>query len=129
RKLADETLNDERVITTENAEQLLEAMRKAAIEEERQEFEIKLRDQRERHTKAQRKAREEARSAGAERDTAMALVAQRKIADEARVEVIIAQLSRLSKNIEIGVTALLLLLGAAAVINFFTEWLRDLQSW
>jgi hypothetical protein len=45
------------------------------------------------------------------------------------VKTIAAQISRLSKRIEIAVTALLLLLGAAGVINFFTEWFRDLQWW
>jgi hypothetical protein len=129
RKLGDETLNDEHVITAENAEQLLEAMRRAAIEEERQEFELKLRDQRQRHTKAQRKARDDARAASAERDAAMAFVAQRKAADEARVETIIARLSGLSARIEICVTALLLLLGAAGVFDFFTESFRELTWW
>jgi hypothetical protein len=129
RKLADETLNDERVITTENAEQLLEAMRRATIEEERQEFELKLRDQRKHHTKAQRKARDDARAASAERDAAIALVTQRRVADEARVQTIITQLSGVSKRIEMGVTAVLLLFGAAGVLDFFTESFRDLKWW
>jgi hypothetical protein len=49
RRLADVTLNDEHVITDENAEQLLEAMRQATVEEEKTRFETTLREQAERH--------------------------------------------------------------------------------
>ena len=59
RKLADETLNDETVVTADNAEQLLEAMRKATIAEEREEFERNLQEQKKRHSELQRKARAE----------------------------------------------------------------------
>jgi hypothetical protein len=39
RRLADQTLNNENVVTTENAAELLEAMRQATIEEEKKTFE------------------------------------------------------------------------------------------
>jgi hypothetical protein len=42
RRLADQTLNDETVITDENAEELLEAMRRATAEDERFQYEQKL---------------------------------------------------------------------------------------
>jgi hypothetical protein len=41
-RLADETLNDEHVVTAENANQLLEAMRQATIEEEKAALEATL---------------------------------------------------------------------------------------
>ena len=50
---------DETVVTAENAEQLLEAMRRATVAEEREEFEGSMKRQKERHLELQRKARDE----------------------------------------------------------------------
>jgi hypothetical protein len=54
RRLADETLNDERVVTTENAPRLLEAMREAVIEEEKAAFDAEMKKTKERHSKQRR---------------------------------------------------------------------------
>ncbi len=129
RRLADETLNDEHVVTAENAERLLEAMRQAAIEEERQQFEARLRDEREKHNQAQRKARAAARSAVTERDTALAIIAQRKAADNAKIDSIVRSLSKLARRLESGTTAVLLLLGVLAVVQYFTNLLTGSKFW
>ncbi len=59
RKLADETLNDERVVTAENAEHLLDVMRRATIEEETAKHKKEMEDARARHLDGQRKLKQE----------------------------------------------------------------------
>ena len=59
RKLADTTLNDERVVTDANAEQLLEVMRKATAEEAKAEYEAALRQKVADHRKAQKALKDE----------------------------------------------------------------------
>lgn len=71
RKLADETLNDETVVTAENAERLLELMRLATVEQERQQFEGKLREEQERNEAMFSANRTEAEKLASERDAAL----------------------------------------------------------
>jgi len=129
RRLADETLNDERVVTTENAGLLLEAMRQAAVEEERKQFEAKYRDQQARHRKAQRVVREDAESARAERDALRVRLAERQAADEARVDLYVRNVSWCTKRVEIAVTALLLIFGVAGILNYFTGVFKEAHLW
>jgi hypothetical protein len=129
RRLADETLNDERVVTTENAGLLLEAMRQATVEEERKQFEAKYRDQQARHRKAQQVVREEADSARVERDAALVELAERRAADEARVDLCVRDVSWWTRLIEITVTALLLIFGAAGILNYFTGVFKEARLW
>ncbi|MER9233969.1 hypothetical protein NKI56_18015 [Mesorhizobium sp. M0622] len=56
RKLADATLNDEKVVTGDNAAELLELMRSATAEAVKSEYEAKLADEKKKHSQAQRAA-------------------------------------------------------------------------
>jgi hypothetical protein len=129
RKLADETLNDESVVTAENAERLLEAMRKATVEEERQEYERKLQLQQSRHREAQRKARNEAQQAIMERDAARAELSARSEADRAKVNGFVRDVSARAALIERFAVGLLLLMGALAILQYLTGWLATSLLW
>jgi hypothetical protein len=83
RKLADQTLNDETVVTSENAERLLEVMRQATVEEERAKFETELEQQKARHRAQQRAAAARARNEIAQRDAYLE-AKETKLAEEER---------------------------------------------
>ncbi|MGA8611850.1 MAG: hypothetical protein WB760_09070 [Xanthobacteraceae bacterium] len=107
RRMADETLNDETVVTTENAERLFEAMREATVAEERQEYERGLQQQRARHLETQRQLRKEtskaiaaAEQAATERDAANAALAARKKADQLTADAFARKISTRAKLIE-----------------------------
>lgn len=132
-KLADATLNDESVVTTENAERVLEIMRKATVEEEREQFERKLQAEQSKHREAQRKTRAEAKRAvseaeraAAERDLAHAALAARSRADQEKADHLAEQISRRASRIE-RITAMLFVgLGVLAVIQYLSGWLTSL---
>jgi hypothetical protein len=136
RKLADETLNDETIVTADNAEQLLEAMRKATIAEERQEFERNLQEQKKRHSELQRKARAEtteARSAmlraEEERDEAKAALAARKERDKEAADEFARRIARRAGLVEKLASIFLLLMGGVAILQYFTGWLSTSFAW
>lgn len=129
RRLADQTLNDESVVTAENAGQLLEVMKAAAIEEERVVFEQQMAAQKEKHA-AERKAISSQRSlALGERDAAQALLAERTIADQKRFEILIKQQNHFIRILELTVIGSLLLLGAAGVVQYFTQYFSGSAVW
>ena len=134
--MADETLNDEKVVTTENAERLFEAMREATVAEERQEYERGLQQQRVRHLETQRKLRMEANKAVAaaqqaatERDAANAALAARKKADQLTADGFARKISTRAKRIERIATGVLLAMGALAVVQYATGWLTTSRVW
>lgn len=129
RKLADETLNDETVVTSENAGQLLDLMRKATAAEERTKYEEELRLQEARHRHAQRRARAYTEEAEAERDEAMAELAQAEAREVAIVRGLIASINRTLRVVEWCTTRLLVVLTLLASVNFFTGWLGDFFIW
>ena len=136
RKLADETLNDETVVTAENAEQLFEAMRKATVAEERLEYERNLQKQKARHLESQRKSRAEtnravaaAQQSAKERDAAKAALAARKTADRSTADGFALKISTRAKRIEHFATVVLLGMGALAVVQYFTGWLTTSRLW
>ncbi len=129
RRLADETLNDEKVVTPENAQQLLEAMRQAAIAEERERFESQLTEQKLLHKKEQRTARADATKAIAARDAALAELAAREAEDHVTVDRMIGETNFAMKWFGRGATALLLLLGLLAITNYLTDWFSQSNAW
>jgi len=121
RKLADETLNDESVVTAQNAERLLELMKAAAIEKERAEFDAKLQAEKARHAAAERLAAETASRVASERDAARALVA----ADERRRSALLVQAvdetNRICRRIARVCSWLLITVGALALLDLTTH--------
>jgi hypothetical protein len=88
RKLADETLNDERVVTSENAELLLEAMRQATIADEKERLEQEFLEQR----ASDRKKLSEITKALQERSTALGEIRAERAAEKARQRRLIERL-------------------------------------
>lgn len=129
RKLADETLNDETVVTSENAGQLLDLMRKATAAEERTKYEEELRQREVRHRQAQRKARAYTEEAEAERDEAVAELANAQAREVAIVRGLVSSINHTLAAVEWGATRLLLVLAVLAIVNFFTGWLGGLLVW
>jgi hypothetical protein len=129
RKLADETLNDERVVTSENAELLLEAMRQATIADEKEKLEKEFSERR----AADKKALSEARKAVRERDAALDEVRAALSSDKERERRIISRLiektNRDVRWVEVTITGLLLVLGLLAIVDFATGWLKSALWW
>jgi hypothetical protein len=122
RKLADETLNDERVVTAENANLLLEAMRHATIAEEKGKLEKEFSTQ---HAEDRRRLVEAQRTIRAMDESLRELRALRERDEQRDVRAIhrvIDTTDRQLRFVEIGVTSVLLLLGLLAVIDFATGW-------
>jgi hypothetical protein len=129
RKLADETLNDEKVVTAENAARLLEAMRQATIAKEKEEFEKMLQEQATRHKKVQQGSRAEINRISAELDEVRRSLARTEARDYNKVDRLIKQTNRRTRRIEVVVTFLLLLLGVLGIVDFFTGWLTESLVW
>ncbi|QIO59228.1 hypothetical protein [Rhizobium leguminosarum] len=128
-KLADQTLNDEKVVTAENVEHLLDVMREATAEELKEHHEAEL--------EAQRLA---AREASAAAESEISLLNERlqaleleKRAAEGRItrqlETVVQTFNRRAKLYEQVAIGFLLLLGIAGLVNFFTHALDGNMLW
>lgn len=128
RKLADATLNNEKIITGENAEQLLELMKEAAIAEKTAEFEATLQGAEERNKRDKLAAAKERKRLLSEREedarrhkeeleaiagSHRALLAQQTQAKEA----LISHVNRRQKALGWGVTLAVVALGIAAAVS------------
>ena len=136
RALADETLNDENVVTTENSQHLLDVMRRATAEEERLAHEKELKQERSKHRDAQRKTQDKASAAEVARDTALAArdtalqqVETLKARERAVVDEILESINSITRRIDQWFTAFLVIVGVLACIQFFTGWLTDSTPW
>ena len=125
RKLADETLNDETVVTAQNAERLLDLMKAAAIEQERAEFETRLKAERAQHIAQRRLVAESADKAKRERDAALAVVAQDEQRRQGLVEQAIYETNRICRWIARLASGLLILIGLLALYDLATENLSN----
>lgn len=129
RKLADETLNDENVVTAENAEHLLEVMRLATADEERAKFQREMNDATSQHREKQRKSQELVRLTEAARADATAkldkLQAQHSAIISGLVQSINSQLTILTRCLSAVMTVIILL----AVVQYFTDWLKNAPFW
>src|SRR5258708_18942494 len=120
RRVADQTLNNESVGNSDNAEELLEAMRQATIEEEKQVFQGKLAAEK---AKARETARANQLKIGqmvAERDEALALIEATRIADAKNIERIAVETTRAVQKVERALTTLIAILAAAGGFYLFT---------
>lgn len=136
RRLADQTLNNENVVTPENAGELLEAMRQATIAEEKRVYEEGLAKERQKHRRAQasqaketERARSDALLATNQRDiareTARVLQAQR--ADS--IQSIARWTTRTVWKFDVAATAMILLVALGVMINSLTGWLATFPLW
>jgi hypothetical protein len=129
RKLADETLNDERVVTAENASLLLEAMRQATIADEKEKLQKEYSEQHEKDKKALRETRKTLRAAEEKlRELQTQREADKRREDRA-VERAIDTTNRQLRLLEFCVTAVLLGLGIVAVVAFMTGWFSNSRWW
>lgn len=130
RRLADQTLNDETVITDENAEQLLEAMRRATAEDERRQYIRKLKATRDDANERLQAEKERTASAEAaadkmaeERDSALR---QLRSLTNSRIEAIrgiAKETDKIVKRIDSVGTIMVLLFAAIFISNSLFKWL------
>lgn len=139
-KLADQTLNNENAVTSENAEQLLEVMRQATAEELREKHQAELAIERqaaaaslasERQTTA---ASLERASSEVSRLTDQVTALQLKEAQalalrEGQLQGIVNGVNRSAQWIEFGLVGVLLVLGLAGALNFFTNYFTGHWIW
>lgn len=132
RRLADQTLNDETVITDENAEQLLEAMRRATVEDERLQYEDKLKASKaelNKKLKSERGlvaiARAAADKIAEERDAALEQLNELNNLRINAIKGIAEATTRLVRQIDRIVTVVVFLLAAISVSNYVFGWLVD----
>jgi len=130
RRLADQTLNNEHVVTDENAAELLEAMRQATIAEEKKAFDEKLAAEQAQNRKIQEEQAVEAEKlrAGAaivasERDAALETSRSLRISRQTSVRAIASWTTRTVRMFDYLGTALILLLALGGVLNYFNGWL------
>jgi hypothetical protein len=136
RRLADETLNNENVVTPENASELLEAMRQATIEEEKKAFEEDLEREKAKNRKARaaqsaetRRVKSEAVVAATERDDAIEAARKLQVSREASVHSIANWTTQTVRKFDIAGTALILLISVGVVLNYVTGWLAASPFW
>ena len=128
-RLADETLNDEHVVTAENANQLLEAMRQATIEEEKAVLEATLTADRQKMNKRHKADVNARREAEARADAASTALAAAEAREQNRVNRALNRTNRLLAVIDILILALLLFLGGLAVYDWLTGDLKKYVVW
>lgn len=128
-KLADETLNDERVVTTDNAPQLLEAMRAATIEEEKAAFDAKIKQQRDRFTKRQRADSEVIAETQGQLSEVSAALAAAESRESAAIDGLVERTNMTLKLIERCILLVLLALGLLAIYDYATGTLKEYVAW
>jgi hypothetical protein len=136
RRLADMTLNNEKVVTDENASELLEAMRQATIEEEKRDFNEKLASVRAKHKEVLqsqqgllRQEQERAEQIAVQRDSALQILEQDFQATTKRVQAIAAEVSTLVKRIGAVMATIVFVIALCGVLNFVTGWLNAYVLW
>jgi hypothetical protein len=136
RRLADMTLNNEKVVTDENASELLEAMRQATIEEEKRDFNEKLASVRAKHKEVLqsqqgllRHEQERAEQIAAQRDSALKILEQDFQTTTKRVQAIAAEVSTLVKRIGAVMATIVFVIALCGVLNFVTGWLNAYLLW
>jgi hypothetical protein len=136
RRLADITLNNEKIVTGENASELLKAMRQATIEEEKKEFESRLELERKKaaaklddQKSLTRNRHEEVDRVSRELADAQAQLAALHSADVSRATAIANGTSKVVGRIGTVVIIGLCLAVAAAILNSLTGWLSKNTIW
>lgn len=154
RRLADQTLNNEKVVTADNAAELLEAMRQATIAEEKKAFDEQLAAQKAEHLRQEaaqaaehlrldaareaellrleeeRKAESErlrssAELIASERDEALAAARSLRASREASVQTIAAWTTKTVRVFDWIGTGIILAFAGGGVLNYFNGWLTQ----
>jgi hypothetical protein len=129
-RLADETLNDEHVVTAGNANQLLEAMRQATIEEERAAMEAENSAVRQRANKRHKADQVALKDAEARADAATSALAGMATKQQGRVARAIARTNLLLTIIDLTTLAILLIMGGSGAYDFITGGsLKQYLAW
>ena len=146
-KLADQTLNNENAVTSENAEHLLEIMRQATAEELREKHEAELASERQAAAASlasERQVAETERQAAAaslerassemsrlsDQVTALQMREAQSLAlREGQLQSVVRGVNRLALTIELVFLAILLALGVAGGVNFFTNYFNGHWVW
>jgi hypothetical protein len=125
RRLADQTLNNESVVTNENAEDLLEAMRQATIEDERKVFAGQLAAEKAKAKETLGANAIKTRRATEERDEARAQLGAREQDDAQNIRRIAVDVTTLMRRVEGGLTLVIAALAVAGIFNYFTGVLSE----
>jgi hypothetical protein len=129
RRLADQTLNNESVVTNENAGELLEAMRQATIEDEKKVFEGKLAAEKAKTKETLSANAIKTRRATEERDEARAQLEARERDDAQNIQRIAADITTMVRRVETCFTLAIAALAVAGVFNYFTGVLSEYRIW
>jgi hypothetical protein len=130
RRLADETLNDERVVTAENANQLLEAMRQATIEEEKAAMEAQRTADRQRMNKRHKADQSALRDAEARADSATSALAAVEAKDRSRVDGAISRTNIRLAIVDYAILVILLVMGGFGIYDFISGGsLKQYLAW
>jgi hypothetical protein len=136
RRLADQTLNNESVVTSENATELLEAMRQATIEEEKKAFEENLERERSKNRKARaaqtaetKRIASEAAAVASQRDDALEVARSLRASREGGVLSIASWTNRTVRMFDWIGTGAVLLIALGAISNYATGWLTSSPIW
>jgi hypothetical protein len=128
-KLADQTLNDESIVTAANAERLLEVMREATAEELREKHEAQLASER----RAARASLQQATSEVSRLNEAVAQLqmqqAQAVALAESQLDSLVSRINNQAKYIEWAVAAVLIALGIGGGINMITGLFEGHKFW
>lgn len=132
RRLADLTLNDEKVITDENAEQLLEAMRRATAEDERLLYEEKLKAS---TAKSKEKLQIERQITAMAKRDADRMEKERALLQEQLIEMrrsrlaavreIAGETERFVRRVDVITTALVFIVAMISASNYVFGWLTN----
>jgi hypothetical protein len=136
RRLADQTLNNENVVTAENAGELLEAMRQATIAEEKKAFEESLEREKAEHRRLRAaqateaiRARADAATAIIERDDALEAAKRLHASRVGSVASIAAWTTATVRKFDYVGTGTILVVAACAVLNYVTGWFATSPIW
>lgn len=140
RKLADATLNDEKVVTGDNAAHLLDLMRNATAEEVRAEYEQKQAEDRKKHRASQRASRMKFEQEIAERERHInALEAEKNRLEAAQeleqnqrreaINLLVDHVNSRRRAFDIAVGMIVLIVGIALVINLFVDYIEAYSPW
>jgi hypothetical protein len=129
RRLADETLNDERVVTADNAPRLLEAMRAATIEEEKAALDAEMKKARERMNKRHESDVDALEKTQAELSATSAALSAAEARERDVIDRLITRTNNKLKIVEYVITGILLLMGACAILDYTTGYLKTYMTW
>jgi hypothetical protein len=128
-KLADQTLNNEHAVTSENAERLLEVMREATVEEMREKHEAQLAEERQAAAASLEAASSQVSRLSEQLASLQMKEAQALALKESQLKGVVSSVNRFAIAIEFLVLGVLLLTGAAGAANFFTSWFDGHWIW